>query len=123
VGRPQGRHESWIPDRRGCRRRGARGPWWPLGSCPAPPSSATLRGVALTTAGSADAVLWKVSGEGSTRSAVRGGGTGLYGGGADSGRLYGVAADGTARRAWCPRGTNPRLLTSTESHDVASDFW
>jgi len=51
-------------------------------------SSATFGGVALTSAGGFDAVIWKLSGEGTTLWAVRGGGT-------DDDHLDGVAVDGT----------------------------
>jgi len=50
-------------------------------------SSATFGGVTLTNAGSSDAVLWKMSAEGTTLWAVRGGGT-------SSDQLYGVTVDG-----------------------------
>jgi len=50
-------------------------------------SPATFGGVALTTAGSDDAVLWKMNAEGTTLWAVRGGGT-------SNERLEGVAVDG-----------------------------
>ena len=51
-------------------------------------SSATFGGVVLTNAGSRDALVWKMSAEGTTLWAVRGGGT-------STDRLYGVAVDGT----------------------------
>ena len=50
-------------------------------------SPASFGGVVLNNAGSDDAVLWKLNGEGTTLWAVRGGGT-------SSDYLYGVAVDG-----------------------------
>ena len=51
-------------------------------------STATFGGVALTSAGGADALLWKINAEGTTLWAVRGGGT-------SSDQLHGVAVDGS----------------------------
>jgi len=49
--------------------------------------TATFGGVALTSAGTNDAIMWKVDDEGTTPWAVRGGGTG-------DDYMYGVAVDG-----------------------------
>ena len=50
-------------------------------------STATFGGVVLTTAGSYDAILWKLNAQGTTLWAVRGGGT-------STDELWGVAVDG-----------------------------